>query len=124
MVHCTILPLREIGREDFNLNEIFVMDQYWADGEAFNVLSKPKATHSLLYFQGCAGHYELASGKELEAPRGSIVFIPRGSQYRTIFTGGKEGNISTTLINFQMSDSFGKEMALAPEVCVLLHHLN
>ncbi len=112
-----MVSLRDLIKMEFSLHQIMAIFQYWKEGTVFNTLNSPKLSHSLLYFAGCDGIYQFPDGTAWTATQGDVVYIPAGARYKTIFVN-KQDNLSTILINFQMSGPEGP-FALADSVQIL-----
>lgn len=114
-----IIPLKESIHSDYCVKELFSMRQKWHENQVYNVLSKPKKNHALLYFSHCGGEYLLPDGTCIEANIGDIFFLPKSSCYKTTFFNTSENKANTWLINFQLYDENGEEFAFFDKVAKL-----
>jgi len=104
--YVSILEL--INKQDVTVSSVFAINQHWKEGHCF-AMKKPRPTNALLWFSGCSGRYRLANGEQIEAPKGSIVYIPEGARYELTFYGCSAFP-STVLLEFSLSD--GEHFAL------------
>jgi len=104
---------------DYNLGSVFSMRQRWEQKGYFN-MNTPRSTSCLLYFCGCSGEYREKSGR-LSVPRGSVVYIPEGSVYKTRFMDFDDSGISTILIEFSLLMPNNEHFCAAEEITVLKH---
>ena len=79
------MNFNELHKTDFQLINIFALHQKWSNGDCFTMESARK-TAALLYLEDCSAEYSMGTSKRLNAPCGSVVFIPKGAVYRTVFT--------------------------------------
>ena len=95
---------------DFELSEIVVLNQYWSVDSTFS-MKMPRPNNGLIFFVGCSAVYKKrGSAVSFEIPRGSLFFIPEGSCYDWTFYDSIEGNVSTVLFEFAMTDTDGKRL--------------
>lgn len=85
---------------DFNLKNIFAVRQYWKEKASFK-MSAPRKTSCLLLFSGCSAIYKF-NNKELFVPCGSVVYIPEGAVYETLFFDCNKNTVATILIEFSL----------------------
>ncbi len=101
--------------ENVNLTKIFAMNQVWREGFQF-VMKNPRATSAILWFFSCSGIFRTAEGDVIEAPRGSVVYIPEGARYTLEFLSCN-GFPSTVLAEFRLTD--GEAFALAGGIRIM-----
>ena len=69
---------------DFELSERNARFQQWNTGAAYDYTTgRPRS--GLLYLSACCAHFETVSGA-LEAPAGTLLFLPQGVRYRVRLT--------------------------------------
>lgn len=76
--------ITELHDANFELTNIFAMRQDWRKLRRFN-MDHPRPTDALVYFHDCTAVYETPKRECSEVPRGSILYIPHGSVYKTRF---------------------------------------
>ncbi len=112
-----IIPFTELAeKQNIQISKIFAMNQLWRDINDSFIMSQPRRQSAFVWFYGTDGEYVTEQGKVLSAPRGSLVYIPEGSQYR--FTTSSHGEPpDTVLVEFCLTD--GEPFALTQDVEVL-----
>lgn len=96
------MDFKELYKTDFQLTDLFAMQQKWRNGATFSSLNKPKRTDALLYLKSCNAHYTFESGSKMTAAEGSTVFIPRGAKYETVFESVSSDIGEALLIEFTL----------------------
>ncbi len=105
--------LSELYNADYQLSSLFGLAQYWHDKKRFSMIG-PRPTYALLLFVGCDAVYtERTSGKQTQVEHGSLFFLSAGTTYTWNFSNTKEGEVSTLLLEFSLSDTDGAPMTLA-----------
>ena len=112
-----IVAFDKLYHTDYNLRSIFAMEQPWKNGEVFKHAA-PRPTSAFLYLKNCSAVYEY-SDKSLEAKRGDVVYIPKGSVYSTYFTKESKESTSAYLIEFNAIDLLGEDFIFADEITVI-----
>ena len=107
---------------DYNLSDIFAINQYWKENTNFK-MTTPRRTSGLVYFCGCSAIYGF-NNTELKVPRGSLVYIPEGSVYKTNFFEVDDSIPSTILIEFSLVLSNGEHFCVAEQPCILKQESN
>ncbi len=102
---------------DYNLRSLFAMRQYWKENSCFKMVN-PRKTSCLLWLCGCAAKYCFYNN-ELYAPRGSVVYIPEGAIYETMFLDCDKRMPSTILVEFGMYLPNGEHICTAEAPCVI-----
>ena len=83
------IGLAALAETPFHPEALFAMRQSWAAGARF-AMEHPRPTDALLYyFDGCAVYED--GGGTFEAENGSLVLLPRGSTYTTVFGVSPQG---------------------------------
>ena len=72
-----ITKFSEMYSLDYNLNQLFAMNQKWSENQVFTSLNTPRQTSALVYYKNCAATFTLANGKILHIKKGSLVYIPQ-----------------------------------------------
>ena len=67
--------------QTFNIKQTFFLEQTFGEGATWSCINAPKTTDAFIYFLNCDGEYLLPSGNNFFVPRGSIVYLPIGSEY-------------------------------------------
>ena len=86
---------------DYEISDIVAMHQKWKEGDTFE-MSYPRKTSAFLYLNGCSAKYICKNGESFVAKQGSIVYIPYGSVYRTIFENTGHQPHNTHLLEFNI----------------------
>ena len=97
---------------DYNLSNIFAMQQFWRDNITFK-MNVPRRTSCLLYFCGGYGKYKINNGVELSVPMGSVLYIPEGCTYETKFFRRVNDVPTTILIEFNLQLQDGEHFCAA-----------
>lgn len=79
------VSLAELYRLDFEIRDVFVVRQKWVTGVRFS-RGGPRPKNGIIYLSGATGVYTDASGRSFDAPLGSLVFLPEGSDYSVLNT--------------------------------------
>ena len=87
--------------ENFSVTGIFIMKQYWREGQIFET-DGPRPRSALLFLSGASAEYTFENGERLVAERGSLVAIPEGARYSTRFFGIESHPVSI-LVEFSLS---------------------
>ncbi len=111
-----IRSFAELYTADYNLTKIFAMKQKWNSGRTF-VMNHPRPTNALLFLCGCDAVYK-TDEKSIDAPSGSVFFIPSGAEYSWTFFNADQ-KVSTILFEFVISDNRGKVIPLGEAAGVL-----
>ena len=102
-----VIEFQDLYLTDYNLNRLVAMNQQWAHGREFLMTKKNRETSALLYLKDGRVEYFLESGEHLSFPKGSVVYIPQGSRYRSRFYACGSEYAHTQLIEFEMVDCEG-----------------
>ena len=78
-----IIDFSKLYELDYNLKNLFAVKQYWKEKSYFK-MSNPRKTSCLLLFCGCSAKYKF-DADELLVPRHSVVYIPEGTVYESLF---------------------------------------
>lgn len=115
------IDLVELSRtEEFSVSALFLARQNWREGYTF-AMDSPRRQNAFLWFCGCEGCYTLKNGEELRIPRGALVSVPQGSEYRLRFEG-KIDFPATVLLEFCLF--CGEELKVSERVEILENHLD
>ena len=115
-----IVEWKDLYLTDFNLFRMSAMDQEWNHGQEFLMLSKSRPTSALLYLKDSRVEYELESGVSLSFPRGTLLYIPENSRYRTRLYACDGQKAITQLIEFELRDTDNQPFACSREIMPLL----
>lgn len=111
----TIDPIAFAKLENFNIYSLVAIKQIWREGQTF-VMKNPRIHSAFLLFCGCSGRFRSVSGEVVEAPLGTLVYIPEGAMYELTFFDKTE-IISTLLVQFRLND--GEDFVLFDRICTL-----
>lgn len=95
-----IIDFSKLYELDFNLKNLFAVKQYWKEKSYFK-MSNPRKTSCLLLFCGCSAKYKF-DADELLVPRHSVVYIPEGTVYESLFFDCDNLVPATILIEFSL----------------------
>ena len=95
-----IIDFSKLYELDFNLKNLFAVKQYWKEKSYFK-MSNPRKTSCLLLLCGCSAKYKFDAG-ELLVPRHSVVYIPEGAVYESLFFDCDNSVPATILIEFSL----------------------
>lgn len=84
------------------ISSLFSMKQFWKEGHTY-VMKAPRKQNALLWFCGAEGRFSFSNGNILQAPRGSLVSIPQGSEYSVQFLNCQASPV-TLLVEFCLFD--------------------
>ncbi len=120
-----LLAPKDICSKNFELSDIFAMYQHWFKNETFT-METPRKSGAFLYFSACSGSYTTADNRVFNVPRGSLVYIPAGSTYKTAFNITPGSSKHTLLIEFNMKDkeglfSFSRDPFIVKSAFILNH---
>lgn len=93
------LDFNELYQADYDLDDLFVMNQNWQDGDFFSTIGAPRKTSALLYFANCDAIYTFPDKTELHVLKNSLIYIPQHSEYKTRFINSQTPP-ATILIEF------------------------
>lgn len=98
----------ELSASDYNISQIFAMNQKWNNGQQF-VMKNPRPTNALLFLVDCEiEHHNTVTSEVTRIAPQSVFFIPAGSQYILTFLGDGEARLSTKLCEFNLTDMQGE----------------
>ena len=75
--------ITELYDADYNITNIFSMEQYWKNNSVFKMTS-PRESACMLYLCGCDAVYT-ENDKTFTVEKNSVIYIPRGTIYETQF---------------------------------------
>ena len=102
-----IIEFKDLYFKDFNMHRLFAMNQQWKNGSEFS-MQRTRKTSALMYLKDCRAQYITHSGRKLEFPRGSILYIPQNSIYKTKFFACSESMAYTRLVEFELLNRDGE----------------
>ena len=94
----SVITLASLASADYELQNLFVLRQYWKHQERFR-MTAARPTHAFLLFSGCDAVYE-TSEKRIAVARGSLFYLAKGDQYTWTFLNPEEKAPSTLLFEF------------------------
>lgn len=109
----------ELYSAEYNIKNIFAMDQYWNEKQQFN-MNNARPTDALLLFSGCGAYFfDNKTKSGITIPKGSIFYIPSGSTYSWTFLDCDPQKVSTILFEFVLLDDDGKKIQIGDKAQVL-----
>lgn len=118
------LNFEQLYSTDYNLDNIFVMHQYWNNHQIFSTKGTPRRTSALLYFKNSGAIYREKGQELFTLSPGTVVYIPQGSLYETEFLNPLANQPSTILIEFTLLSSDGAPFAASDKIMILDRALN
>lgn len=114
-----VIVFKDLLFADFNMRRLFAMNQRWDDKRVFSMQKKNRETSALLYLKDASAEYILDNGEKMSFPKGSIIYIPQNSKYRTKFFACAQKDAHTQLIEFELFDKTGEPFVCAESICVV-----
>ena len=106
-----------LATEDYNIFHLFAMYQKWENQKVIHMHSRK--TSGLLYLQRCTAVYRLDNGEQLNAPQGSVVFLPQGSSYRCTFSVTTGEKALCQLVEFALRAGDGSAVSVCDRVTLV-----
>ncbi len=113
-----IILLKEIYDYNFSLEVINSLKQYWKKTRTFSCLGSPKKTDLLLYLDGVSAEYTKKDGTKIIAEKGSLIYTPKGSEYKLRLFDFDDDTSNTVGINFCLYDKKGFPFILENDILV------
>ena len=116
-----LVSFEELYHTDFFISEAFAKYQNWYSRDnVYSSLSRPKPSHTLLWFKNCSGRITQKDGSTADIRQNGLLYTAKGSEYVVRFFGTAPNRVDTAVVHFQMTDRFGNDIApsLASEVCL------
>ena len=107
---------------DYNLTDLFAVRQFWKENANFK-MTAPRKTSCLLFLCGCSANYKF-NNTQLFVPRGSVIYIPKGSVYETKFSDCDNSLPATILIEFSLILPTGEHFSASRLPCILKENVN
>ena len=83
--------------------------QNWTSGYVFSCIGEPKKQHHMLYLINCRAVYTLKDGREIAAPKNSVVYTPEGCEYSVRFVDCETAaGYNSVAVNFKLYDESGE----------------
>ncbi|MBR5472553.1 MAG: helix-turn-helix transcriptional regulator [Clostridia bacterium] len=117
------IELMNLYEMDYNLGNVFAMQQFWRENTNFK-MNVPRKTSCLLYFCGGYAKYVFGNGEKLSVPNGSVLYIPEGCTYKTNFFKYDNNLPTTILIEFNLLLEDGKHFCVANKPTILRQESN
>lgn len=119
------LTFKELYSQEFNVYIFNAAKQYWDVERTFSCINAPKTNDMFLFLNGCVGEYTTCDGKKIIAPKKSVVYVPRNSQYTFRCLEVDEDTFQTIIINFNLFDEKGEIFSLGNKINVMddLNHI-
>lgn len=115
-----IIQWKDLYLTDYDLSRLVAMDQHWANGREFLMLSKPRPTSALLYLKDSRVEYVTENGASLSFPKGTLLYIPQNCRYRCRFYACGGEKAVTQLIEFELREPEGTPFACGREILSLV----
>ena len=77
-----VIQIENAYQQQYTAVVLNATKQKWVDNNTYNFIGTPKKQHLLLCFLNCAAVYTLKDGRQIMAPRHSVVYAPGRTCYR------------------------------------------
>ena len=112
-----VIKIENAYRSNYTAKLLNATKQTWTNDYVFCCIGEPKKQHLMLYFINCAAVYTLKDGREIFAPKNSIVYTPEGCEYSVRFTDCDTSRSYNAIgINFRLYDEAGEPFCFDREV--------
>ena len=114
-----VIKIENAYQLNYSAKVLNTFKQKWSNNECVNFFGNPKRQHLLFYLCNCSAIYILKDGKEIFAPKNSIIYAPEESEYKVSFFDCNSHDVYNCIgINFKLYDendipfSFDKNLAI------------
>ena len=80
-----VINIENAFQINYKAEVLNTLKQRWSNNDSVNFIGNPKKQHLLFYLYNCTAKYILKDGKEIFAPKNSIIYIPEESEYKVTF---------------------------------------
>ena len=103
-----VINIENAYRISFRAQVLNTFKQRWSNDDTVNFIGSPKKQHLLFYLYNCGAVYTLKDGKEIYAPKNSIIYAPEEGEYKTRFVDCCTDDAYNCIgINFKLYDEEG-----------------
>ncbi len=103
-----VINIENAYRISFRAQVLNTFKQRWSNDDTVNFIGSPKKQHLLFYLYNCGAVYTLKDGKEIYAPKNSIIYAPEEGEYKTRFVDCCTDDAHNCIgINFKLYDEEG-----------------
>lgn len=103
-----VIKIESAYRLNYRAEVLNTFKQKWSDNDTFNCIGNPKKQHLLFYLYNCSAVYTLKDGKEISAPKNSIIYAPEEGEYKVRFIDCNQNDDFNGIgINFRLYDESG-----------------
>lgn len=113
------LTFEDLYSKEFDVYIFNAAKQYWDVERRFSCINAPKTNDMFLFLNGCVGEYTTCDGKKIIAPKNSVVYAPRNSQYTFRCLEVDEDTFQTIIINFNLLNENGEVFSLGNEIKIM-----
>lgn len=114
-----INPFFELHTYDYNVSQIFAMNQTWSNNQQFT-MNIPRPTNALLFLDNCnISHRDIITGKTTSVMEQSVFYIPAKSQYTLTFFCESLNKATTKLYEFNLTDLYNKIIPIGYEAAMI-----
>ena len=114
-----IFDVSSVLNMDIHVKYLNSMQQFWTDRKDFQCIGMPKKQDMFLYFNGCKATYIDKDQNMFFAQSGDLVYCPKGSEYKVVFSDFESPESCTQLVNFLLFDNSGNEIVLSDKIEVM-----
>ncbi len=113
------LYFSELYEQHFQIRDLFVMIQtFWSRTREYRT-RVPRPTDALLYFEDAEGVCYPKNSAPFRVPKGALVYLPRGGEYRWELDSTANPEPVTWLFNFTLTNETGTPITIGQEVRIL-----
>ena len=116
-----LVPFQELYNYEFFITEPLAKSQNWYTRNNFySCISKPKPSHTLLWFKNCSAKITDSTGKVLTAEKNQIAYMSKGIEYSVDFFNTTPNQDDSVVFHFQLQNIDNEEIApaLHPQICI------
>lgn len=114
-----MIPFEKIHEKDFSIHHVFSRKQKWHTGAFYSYADMPRKFHGFLLLNGCTAAVRTNTGAIINAKDGDLLYIPKSVMYKITFKNISENDFNAYLVNFDMDNCRGDEVAFAQDVTVV-----
>ena len=114
-----VIQIENAYQQQYTAVVLNATKQKWVDNNTYNFIGTPKKQHLLLCFLNCAAVYTLKDGRQIVAPRHSVVYAPEECEYKVRFMDCDETERYNCIgINFRLYDDQGNPFCFENDIKV------
>lgn len=107
------IELSQLYSRNYRIDVINSCKQDWNKRDSFSCMGKPKEVDMLLYLDELRAEYHFKNGEHFFVSEGSLIYLPKGSEYSVRFFNKKVPTANTVGINFHLYDEASRPFLLS-----------